>query len=153
MARILLSTFGSFGDLYPYIALGTELRLRGHAVTIATSAVYRGQVEAEGLGFHPVRPDISLDDRELIAYVMDARRGPERLLRYLASCSRDSYADVLAAAEQSDIIGTHPATFASVLVAQQLKMRWFSTVLAPPIRKEVRACCNGTVLELLFISA
>jgi len=131
VARILLSTFGSFGDLYPYIALGTELRRRGHAVTIATSAVYRSQVEAEGLGFHAVRPDISLDDRELIAYVMDARRGPERLLRYLASCAREGYEGTLAAAEQHDVIGTHPATFPAVLVAQKLRMRWFSTVLAP----------------------
>ena len=131
MARILLCTFGSFGDLYPYLALGNELRLREHRVTIATSAVYRGQVEAEGLAFHPVRPDISLDDRDLIAYVMDARHGPERLLSYLAACARESYQDTLAAAEQADIIITHPATFASVLVAQKLRMRWFSTVLAP----------------------
>jgi UDP:flavonoid glycosyltransferase YjiC (YdhE family) len=131
MARILLSTFGSFGDLYPYIALGSELRRRGHAVTIATSGLYRAQVETEGLMFHAVRPDISLDNRDLIAYVMDARRGSERLLRYLALCVRESYQDVLAAAQDSDIIGTHPATYAAVLVAQKLRMPWFSTVLAP----------------------
>ena len=131
MPRILLSTFGSFGDLYPYLALGTELQRRGHAVTIASSAIYRDPVEAEGLAFHAVRPDISLDAREAIAYVMDARHGAERLLRYLASCVRDSYEDVLAAAGHADIIGTHPATYASVLVAQTLRMRWFSTVLAP----------------------
>jgi rhamnosyltransferase subunit B len=131
VSRILLSTFGSFGDLYPYLALGMELQRRGHAVTIATSAVYRNQAETLGLGFHAVRPDLSLDDREAIAYVMDARHGAERLLRYLAACARESYEDILAAAERADIIGTHPATYASVLAAQKLRMRWFSTVLAP----------------------
>lgn len=131
MSRILLSTFGSFGDLYPYLALGMELQQRGHGVTIATSAVYRDQVETLGLGFHRVRPDISLDDREAIAYVMDARHGAERLLRYLAAGARESYEDVLPAAERADIIGTHPATYASVLAAQKLRMPWFSTILAP----------------------
>lgn len=131
MSRILLSTFGSFGDLYPYLALGLELQRRGHAVTVATSAVYRKQVETVGLGFHAVRPDISLDDREAIAYVMDARHGAERLLRYLAACARESYEDILAAAGRADIIGTHPATYASVLAAQKLRMPWFSTILAP----------------------
>jgi rhamnosyltransferase subunit B len=131
VARILLSTFGSYGDLYPYLALGIELRQRGHAVTIGTSPMHRVPVEAEGLRFHPVRPDVSPDDRELLAYVMDARRGSERLLRFLASCVRNSYEDVLAAARDADIIGTHPATYASVLVAEKLRMPWFSTVLAP----------------------
>jgi hypothetical protein len=54
-------------------------------------------VETEGLMFHAVRPDISLDNRDLNAYVMDARRGSERLLRYLALCVRESYQGVFAA--------------------------------------------------------
>ena len=143
MARILLSSFGSFGDLYPYLALGHELRRRGHAVTIATSNIYRDPVEAQGLAFHAVRPDISLDDREAIAYIVDARHGAERLLRYLASCARESYADVLAAAQHADILGTHPATYASVLVAQKLRRRWFSTVLAP---LSLFSLCDAPVL-------
>jgi len=136
MARLLLATFGSYGDLFPYIAVGTELQRRGHGVTIATSGLYREAVEREGLGFHAVRPDISLDDREKIAQVMDVRHGSERLVRYLASMIRDSYEDFLAAADSADAILTHPATPAAVLVAQKLShvsraKLWISSILAP----------------------
>ena len=131
MARILLCTFGSYGDLYPYLALGTELRNRGHAVTVATSPCYAAKVGACSLAFHPVRPDVSLDDRALLAYVMDAKRGSERLLRYLASVIGESYRDTLPAAQETDLIVTHPVTFAAVLAARKLQLPWVSTELAP----------------------
>ena len=131
MARILFTTFGSYGDLHPYMALGIELRNRGHRVTIATSATYGPKVASEGLGFHPVRPDVSLDDRERLAYVFDARRGSERVVRLWCSVVRETYDDTLPAAGQADLIVTHPITFAAVLVAQKLRMPWISSVLAP----------------------
>ena len=47
MARVLLATLGSYGDLYPYIAAGIGLRHLGHEVLIATSASYREKVESD----------------------------------------------------------------------------------------------------------
>jgi len=35
MARIVLTTFGSMGDLNPFIALGIALRSHGHEVLFA----------------------------------------------------------------------------------------------------------------------
>jgi rhamnosyltransferase subunit B len=129
--RILFNTFGSYGDLYPYLALGGELRRRGHDVAIATSALYRSKVESSGLTFHPVRPDVSFDDRELLAYVMDAKRGSERIIRFLSSSVRESYADLVELVSQADRVVTHPITFASVLAAQKLRKPWVSSVLSP----------------------
>jgi hypothetical protein len=57
--RIVLATFGSPGDLYPFLAIGAELRARGHQPIVATSDLYRGQIAAASLGFAPVRPDRS----------------------------------------------------------------------------------------------
>jgi len=131
VARILITTFGSYGDLHPYLAIGTELQARGHRVTIATSAVYRARVEAEGIAFHAVRPDVDLDDRALLAYAMDARRGSERVIGFVASQVRESYQDTLDAARETDAILTHPVTFGSVLAAEKLALPWISTVLAP----------------------
>src|SRR5579885_1704815 len=129
--RILVHTFGSYGDLHPYVALGRALRGRGHQVTIATSALYRAKVESAGLTFLPVRPDVSFGDRELLAYVMDAKYGSERIIRYLAALVRESYEDVLDAAREADLIVTHPITFASVLAARKLGKAWVSSVLSP----------------------
>lgn len=68
MARIVLNTFGSLGDLHPYLAIAIGLRRRGHEPVIATSNVYRQKILAEGIGFAPVRPDVGLimDDADFI---------------------------------------------------------------------------------------
>jgi rhamnosyltransferase subunit B len=131
MARVLLTTLGSYGDLYPYIAVGIELRHLGHAVLIATSASYREKVESAGLEFAPVRPDISLDDAALMRAFFDPLRGTERVARAICSVVRETYQDTLAAARGCDAIVTHPITFAAVLVAQKLELPWISSVLAP----------------------
>jgi len=131
VARILLATFGSYGDLFPYLAIGVELRRRGHAVTIATLPVYAQKVAHEGLEFHAVRPDIRPGDRELLAQVMDARRGTERVLRFTSSTVRESYDDTLPAAREADLIVSHPITFAAVIAAEKLRKPWVSSVLAP----------------------
>ena len=51
MRRILFTTFGSYGDLFPYLAIGSELKARGHEVTIGTSPSFRSKVEEAGLLF------------------------------------------------------------------------------------------------------
>jgi len=56
--RILLSTFGSFGDIHPYLAIALELKARGHHPVVATSEVYREKLELREIAFHPVRPDM-----------------------------------------------------------------------------------------------
>lgn len=131
MARILIATFGSYGDLHPYIAAGVELQRRRHRVTIASSPIYAEKVAAEGLGFHPVRPDVDPSDTAMIEYAMHARHGTERVLRFVADVVRESYEDTLAAARNADLLVSHPITFGAVLAAQKLGMPWVSSVLAP----------------------
>lgn len=55
--RILFATFGSLGDLHPYLAVAVALRRRGHRPLIATHASHADRVRAEGVDFHAVRPD------------------------------------------------------------------------------------------------
>ena len=131
MARILLTTLGSYGDLYPYLAVAEELREMGHQPVVASSATYRGKAEAQGFEFAPIRPDISLDDSEMMKYLFHQRRGTERVLREVSSRVRETYEDTLQAARGVDVIVSHPITFASVLVVDKLQMPWISSVLAP----------------------
>ena len=131
LSRVLLTTFGSYGDLYPYIAIGIELQKLGHHVTLATSASYREQVESQRLGFVPVRPDMSLQDREMMRFFFDRRRGTERVIRAIAGVVRESYEDILDASGDADVIVTHPIAMAAVAVAEKRRMPWISSVLAP----------------------
>lgn len=134
MARIVLNTFGSFGDLHPYLAIAIELRRRGHDPVIATSEVYRAKVEAEGVGFAPVRPDVGelLHQPEKIAKLWHPRRGTVFLIRdYLMPCVEQSYADLIEAARGADLIATHSAAYAGPTVAELLRLPWISIVLQP----------------------
>lgn len=123
--------FGSYGDLYPYIAIGIELQKLGHRVTLATSAGYREKVESERLAFAPVRPDVSLENREMLRFFFDQKRGTERVMRAMASVICESYDDTLDAARDADVIVTHPMAMAGVAVAEKKRLPWVSSVLAP----------------------
>lgn len=132
--RIVLTTFGSLGDVHPYIAIALGLVERGHSVVIATTELYREKIESLGIGFAPVRPDIPepSGDSEFMRKVMDLRHGSEFVVRELVMPHlRDSYDDVLAAAQGADLVVSHPLTFVTPLVAEKLGIRWASSILAP----------------------
>jgi UDP:flavonoid glycosyltransferase YjiC (YdhE family) len=132
--RIVLTTFGSFGDLHPYIAIGLELKERGHHPVIATSPFYREKVEATGLAFHPVRPDLPPPEEagDLIEKVMDVKRGGEFLFKELiAPHVRDAYVDLSEATRDADLLVTHVITYAGPILAEKTGIPWISTVLAP----------------------
>lgn len=132
MARIVLTTWGSYGDLFPILGLALALKGRGHRPLLATSAYYRAIVEPLGVDFHPVPPDVDPNDLAFVARVMNPRRGSEVLLRdVLAPSVREAYAAIDAAAAGADLLVSHPATLATPLVAQRRGLRWVSTVLAP----------------------
>src|SRR5882762_3129502 len=134
--RILLSTFGSFGDIHPYLAIALELKARGHHPVVATSEVYREKLELRGIAFHPVRPDMPAYDQpeelvRLIEGAMDPREGGERVMEMLLPYLRDIYDDLNAAANDADLILTHPLPLVGPIVARIRKLPWVSTVLAP----------------------
>lgn len=134
--RIVLSTFGSFGDVHPYVAIALELKARGHTPVIATSEVYREKMDALGIEFHPVRPEMpSWDQPEVLADViegvMDPREGGERVMEMLLPYLRDIYDDLNAAVEGADLLLTHPLPLLGPIVAQKRNLPWMSSVLAP----------------------
>jgi UDP:flavonoid glycosyltransferase YjiC (YdhE family) len=132
--RIVLTTYGSLGDLHPSLAIALGLRARGHDPAIATSALYRERIESRGVRFHPVRPDLPDPDAapELMPRIMDLRRGTERIVREQVMPSlRDTYHDLLDATEGADLVVSHPLTYAAPLVAETRGIGWVSTMLAP----------------------
>ncbi len=93
-------TFGSLGDLHPYVAIALGLRARGHDVTVATGECYGRKIKALGLGFAAVRPNCDwVSDAKLMRRIMQPQRGLERIMReVLLPVLRQTYEDTLAAA-------------------------------------------------------
>ncbi len=136
MAHIVLNTFGSFGDLHPYLALALGLKARGHYPVIATSAVYRAKVQAEGIGFAPVRPDVGelLDRPDFVKKLWHPRRGSEYLIRdYLIPHARESFEDLREACQEADLLLTHGAAYGGPMVGELLRIPWLSVALQPAI--------------------
>lgn len=135
--RIVLSTFGSFGDVHPYVAIALELKARGHRPVIATSEIYREKTDALGLELHPVRPVVpSYQEPEVISQLleklMDARTGTEEVMNtFILPHLRDTYEDLSAAVRGADLLVTHPLSVPAPLIVEQTGIAWVSSVLAP----------------------
>ncbi|MBI5768607.1 MAG: glycosyltransferase family 1 protein [Verrucomicrobia bacterium] len=132
MARIVLATFGSLGDLHPVLALACELHRRGHRVEVATVSLYREKIAALGLVFHPLRPELMVVDPAIVRAIMDGPRGSERLLRRIMfPAVRDMYADLARLIAGADLLVTSELVYAAPLLAAQGRVRWASFALAP----------------------
>ena len=132
--KILLTTFGSLGDLHPYMALGLALKKRGHTIGIATSPNYREKIEAEGLNFYPVRPDFDKfgPPSEWMHKAMHKRTGSEYVVKQMVLPHlTEAYVDLKRAAIGSDLIIGHPLIYALPIAADKLDLPWVSVMLQP----------------------
>jgi UDP:flavonoid glycosyltransferase YjiC (YdhE family) len=133
-ARIILPTFGSLGDIHPFLALALELQARGHTPVIATSSLYRAKIEAENIEFHPMAPQLPgpEDWDKIMPRLMDAKWGTRRLFReMLMPAVRPAYHDLLPVLKNADFMVAHSIAFAAPLCAEKLNKKWLSVVLAP----------------------
>jgi len=132
LARVVLACFGSYGDLFPYLAIAARLKALGHVPVVTSCPYYASLVTNEGFEFRPLRPDIQPNDQDLLKRIMDPQRGSEIIVRELvAPAIRESYEDIVAAADGADLIVSHPITFGAPLAAERLQLPWVATVLAP----------------------
>lgn len=133
--RIVFSTFGTFGDINPLVALSLELKRRGHTPVLAVPAMFREKIEPLGIEFAAVRPDQDPSAKHMVEMIWDIKKGTERGLReFLFPAIRDSYQDLLAAVEANggaDLLVTGELAYAGPIVAEKTGIPWASYVLAP----------------------
>lgn len=133
--RIVLTNIGTYGDIHPLIALALELKRRGHSPVLAAPNLYRVKVEALGIEFHAIRPDIDATDNVLAEMIYDLRKGTERGLReFLFPKLRQTYDDLLAAVKAgpgADLLLTGEMVYAGPIVAEVTGIPWASYLLAP----------------------
>ena len=134
MARILMATLGSYGDLHPYLAMARVLKANGDDITIVTHSDYRAQVERIGVAFVPMKP--GLDDigpqETWSSKANSSVGGPRFIIRTLVMpYLEDSYQVIKSVAPGHDLIISHVLTFAAPLVADELGIPWISSILQP----------------------
>ena len=130
--RILITTWGSLGDLHPYVALALGLKSRGHEPLLATGECYSRKIEALGIGFRPVRPDCAwLADPVFMRRLTHPRWGVIRAVQVPLGGLRESYEDTLAAAEGIDLLVGNMAAYVTGIVAEKRGIPWVSAMHLP----------------------
>jgi len=135
MARIVITTFGSTGDLNPFIALGLALRSNGHDVLFAVEANFEQQLsslgfpvlvltgdQAESLG--PYSHQIFNSDRPLTSL---------KLLvdRYILPTLPAKVAELREICQEADLLISVASQFAASIVAEMLQIPWIAVILTP----------------------
>ncbi len=134
--KILIATFGTLGDIHPFIALGQALAREGFSPVIATSAVYAEHVRGEGLDFAPIRPDAENLVARLGMDLGEIARKMSQDDKFLFDSLifphlRESYDDLLAAAEGAEAVVSHSLAFAARLVAEREGLPLVTVLLSP----------------------
>ncbi|NEX20916.1 glycosyltransferase [Thiorhodococcus mannitoliphagus] len=134
MARILFSTMGSLGDLYPYIAVAKHLLQRGHGAVIVTNGEHRASVERAGVEFVETAPIANLqgDYQAAAERMLAARGGEEFLVRELVMPQlRETHQVMMEAARGVDLLVSQTFGMTASIVAEQRGLPWVATLLAP----------------------
>ena len=136
-AHIVIATVGSLGDLFPFLAIGQELRRRGHRITVATHAIHQQPVEQAGLCFADASgiPE-PVDRAAFTARAFHPWRGPRFVVHDFAALDvAASYERLRPICADADVLITSTLAFAAQIIGEQLRaerrVRWFSAVLAP----------------------
>lgn len=119
--KVLIYTFGTQGDVQPYLALARRLTGGGHEAAICTAAGYRELVEGAGVRYLHMNNDML----QLIRDTMPQMSGPQdapKLIRAMGSAQRSALQDQWAAAEEygPSIIVYHPKALGGYHVAEKL---------------------------------
>ena len=103
--RFSLLTYGSRGDVEPFVALGVGLGRAGHLVRLAAPAPFRALAEAHGLDFSalPGDPDrlaLALADRAGMSWP----RMVARMIEYVQPLAGEVFRSTLEATDQAEVI-------------------------------------------------
>ena len=129
--RAILLTFGSHGDVHPFLGLGVALRRRGWEVTLATNAHFSDLIERHGLSPHPVGTA-----EEFAAFVNNAdawhpSRGPRLVFGAMARMARATYAALEALRGQEAVVVGSTLTIGANVFHERFGGRFATMHLAP----------------------
>lgn len=136
--RFLLTSWGSHGDLHPFLALGRGLIARGHQVTLVGHPEWAAETEAAGVRFvstgEPSREDFIRDHPEVMSMKWGGLVSLHTLIHKAIAPGFDhTVAALLAEANTHDAIVAHHFTFPAPVVAELTALPWVTVSLAPGV--------------------
>ncbi|HEX8034540.1 MAG TPA: glycosyltransferase, partial [Ktedonobacterales bacterium] len=135
MARIVLTTIGSAGDLNPFVAAGLGLRARGHDVLFAVEDNFHPTVREAGFEVTHLTGDATT---ALAPYAKEMFGGSNPLVsvktlldHYILPTLTQKVKELRAACEGADLLVSSAFNIAGSIVADLTHIPWASLVLSP----------------------
>ncbi len=135
--RIVLTTFGTHGDIVPFIGIAKQLQALGHRPVLATSSFFAPLAAEHGIDFSPVAPhhsqhdkDLGINQSERLKKAFHPLLGGKFVMEKLVYPYLDQICDELAAACQgADLLVAPPTTPWAHLVAHKTGVPWKSLIV------------------------
>ena len=141
--NILILTFGSRGDVQPYVALGKGLAASGHTVTVCTSSSFESFVTEQGLKYGYATNELlelmdSMEGREAMEETTGVFGSIKMMVKLNSrgqAINRQLLVDSWAAAQAADpdLIIVHPKGLGGMHIGEKLNVPVVMAVPAPLI--------------------
>jgi sterol 3beta-glucosyltransferase len=138
--RYALLTYGSMGDVRPFVALALGLQKKGHDVILAAPENFKAFVESFGIPYCPLAGNMEeiVNTEEVIRIIQSGNNFTflRKMVR-LADRTRDAIAQgLLEAAAQADVLITSTLNiFAVNAIAEKFHKKWAMLLPSPPMNE------------------
>ncbi|WP_323227437.1 glycosyltransferase [Spirulina sp. 06S082] len=145
--RLTILTFGSRGDVQPYVALGVGLKQAGYTVRLAAPPPFASFIQSWGLEFMPIdgEPQAMLEGEIGQRWLENNGKNPLRLFSDYAEMVRpvlrQQFDCSLAACEDTEVMIYGPLAMAAPHIAEALNIPAFSGMLQPYTRTKAFPNC------------
>ncbi|HEY2682001.1 MAG TPA: glycosyltransferase [Steroidobacteraceae bacterium] len=130
---VLLPTLGSAGDVHPFIAIGLELKRRGHRATLLTNPLFQALIESHGLGYLPVGSEAVARAAIGNPDVWHLRRGFAILAQVVGPAIEEVYRLIERRANRDTVVVYSTLAFGGRLAQEKLGLAGASVHLQPSV--------------------
>jgi rhamnosyltransferase subunit B len=130
---VLLPTLGSAGDVHPFIAIGLELKRRGHRATLLTNPLFQLLIESHGLGYLPVGSEAVARAAIGNPDVWHLRRGFAILAQVVGPAIEEVYRLIERRANRDTVVVYSTLAFGGRLAQEKLGLAGASVHLQPSV--------------------
>lgn len=133
MKRALLTTIGTYGDVYPILAVAKELKKHHYTCIIATQKKYQKLIEDETFQFIEQLPDWDIIDKDpdLLKRMYHPEKGARYMFNKLIAPRIKNNLEILSNQENFDLIFTTTLTFATEIYAELTKTKLVPLIFSP----------------------
>lgn len=146
--KITINTFGTRGDVQPYIALGLGLKLSGHSVRVVTHSIFESFVREWGLDFSPLKVDPRqvLINQALSEFGNNTIRVNRWMEKNFKSALHDIFIATLDANWDTELMLNSGLSFAGWHVAEKLNIPAIASYLWPVTPSRYLPAASGKIL-------